>query len=200
MEQINMSASMADQYLQSQVTRNKEFLKSQDIPMMKAPSVDAGANAASLQAAGKVLPDQAELTATGQGFVKEKQNLQNAGLPGSSLENNASSASVALNQIAGVRALQRNRELIQQELQYQVDTGKLKVPISETLNLSSSKALADESGQKRVLQTVPPSLVERRLAHLYGKDSSKLANKYGIDPIEQTQRKQNLQLYSLTRS
>ncbi len=198
MEQINMSASMADQYLQSQVTRNKEFLKSQDIPMMKAPSVDAGANTASLQAAGKVLPDQAELTATGQGFVKEKQNLQNAGLPGSSLENNASSASVALNQIAGVRALQRNRELIQQELQYQVDTGKLKVPISETLNLSSSKALADESGQKRVLQTVPPSLVERRLAHLYGKDSSKLANKYGIDPIEQTQRKQNLQLYSLT--
>ncbi len=198
MEQINMSASMADQYLQSQVTRNKEFLKSQDIPMMKAPSVDAGANTASLQAAGKVLPDQAELTATGQGFVKEKQNLQNAGLPGSSLENNASSASVALNQIAGVRALQRNRELIQQELQYQVDTGKLKVPISETLNLSSSKALADESGQKRVLQTVPPSLVERRLAHLYGKDSSKLANKYGVDPIEQTQRKQNLQLYSLT--
>ena len=198
MEQINMSASMADQYLQSQVTRNKEFLKSQDIPMMKAPSVDAGANTASLQATGKVLPDQAELTATGQGFVKEKQNLQNAGLPGSSLENNASSASVALNQIAGVRALQRNRELIQQELQYQVDTGKLKVPISETLNLSSSKALADESGQKRVLQTVPPSLVERRLAHLYGKDSSKLANKYGIDPIEQTQRKQNLQLYSLT--
>ena len=198
MEQINMSASMADQYLQSQVTRNKEFLKSQDIPMMKAPSVDAGANAASLQAAGKVLPDQAELTATGQGFVKEKQNLQNAGLPGSSLENNASSASVALNQIAGVRALQRNRELIQQELQYQVDTGKLKVPISKTLNLSSSKALADESGQKRVLQTVPPSLVERRLAHLYGKDSSKLANKYGIDPIEQTQRKQNLQLYGLT--
>ena len=198
MEQINMSASMADQYLQSQVTRNKEFLKSQDISMMKAPSVDAGANTASLQAAGKVLPDQAELTATGQGFVKEKQNLQNAGLPGSSLENNASSASVALNQIAGVRALQRNRELIQQELQYQVDTGKLKVPISETLNLSSSKALADESGQKRVLQTVPPSLVERRLAHLYGKDSSKLANKYGIDPIEQTQRKQNLQLYSLT--
>ena len=198
MEQINMSASMADQYLQSQVARNKEFLKSQDIPMMKAPSVDAGANTASLQSVGKVLPDQAELTATGQGFVKEKQNLQNAGIPGSSLENNASSASVALNQVAGVRDLQRNRELIQQELQYQVDTGKLKVPISETLNLSSSKALADETGKQRVLQTVPPSLVERRLAHLYGKDSSKLANKYGINPIEQTQRKQNLQLYTLT--
>ena len=196
MEQINMSASMADQYLQSQVTRNKEFLKSQDISMMKAPSVDAGANTASLQSVGKILPDQAELVATGQGFVQEKQNLQNAGLPGSSSENNVSSASVALNQVAGVRALQRNRELIQQELQYQVDTGNLKVPISESLNLSSSKALADESGQKRVLQTVPPSLVERRLAHLYNKNSSKLAGNYGIDPIEQTQRKQNLQLFT----
>ena len=198
MEQINKAASLADQYLQSQVTRNKEFLKSQDIPMTKAPSVDAGANTASLQAAGKVLPDQAELTATGQGFVKEKQNLQNAGLPGSSSENNVSSASVALNQVAGVRALQRNRELIQQELQYQVDTGNLKVPISKSLNLSSSQALADESGQKRVLQTVPPSLVERRLAHLYNKNSSKVAGDYGIDKIEQTQRKQNLQLYTLT--
>ena len=186
MDQVSQASSLADQYLQSAVSKNQ----------ITAPPVDAGANTASLQAAGKVLPDQAELTAPGQGFVKEKQNLQNAGLPGSSLENNVSSASVALNQVAGVRELQRNRELIQQELQYQVDTGNLKVPISESLNLSSSKALADESGQKRVLQTVPPSLVERRLAHLYGKNSSKLAGNYGIDPIEQTQRKQNLQLFT----
>ncbi len=186
MDQVSQASSLADQYLQSAVSKNQ----------ITAPPVDAGANTASLQSVGKILPDQTELVATGQGFVKEKQNLQNAGLPGSSLENNVSSASVALNQVAGVRELQRNRELIQQELQYQVDTGNLKVPISESLNLSSSKALADESGQKRVLQTVPPSLVERRLAHLYGKNSSKLAGNYGIDPIEQTQRKQNLQLFT----
>ena len=210
MQQINEAAVMADQYVQKNIARQADLQSGEIEDLLAfrrnrrgsinriAPPEDAGVNIASSQIVGKVLPDQAELTATGQGFVKEKQNLQNAGLPGSSLENNASSASVALNQIAGVRALQRNRELIQQELQYQVDTGKLKVPISETLNLSSSKALADETGKQRVLQTVPPSLVERRLAHLYGKDSSKLANKYGIDPIEQTQRKQNLQLYSLT--
>jgi len=195
MEQINMSASLADQYLQNQVTRNKEFLKSQDMPMMKAPSVDAGANVASLQSVGKILPDQAELTATGQGFVKEKQNLQNAGLPGSSSENNVSSASVALNQVAGVRELQRNREIVRASLQQQVDAGNLRTPISEKLNLTSSKILADDKGE-RVLQTVPPSLVERRLAALYRKDSSRAAVNYGINPIEQTQRKQNLQLFT----
>jgi len=195
MEQINMSASMADQYLQSQVTRNKEFLKSQDISMMKAPSVDAGANTASLQSVGKILPDQAELVATGQGFVQEKQNLQNAGLPGSSSENNVSSASVALNQVAGVRELQRNREIVRASLQQQVDAGNLRTPISDSLNLSSSKILADDKGE-RVLQTVPPSLVERRLAALYRKDSSRAAVNYGINPIEQTQRKQNFQLFT----
>ncbi len=197
MEQINMSASMADQYLQSQVTRNKEFLKSQDISMMKAPSVDAGANTASLQSVGKILPDQAELVATGQGFVQEKQNLQNAGLPGSSSENNVSSASVALNQVAGVRELQRNREIVRASLQQQVDAGNLRTPISDSLNLSSSKILADDKGE-RVLQTVPPSLVERRLAALYRKDSSRAAVNYGINPIEQTQRKQNFQLFTST--
>ncbi len=210
MRQINEAAVMADQYVQKNIARQAD-LQSEEIENLlafrrnrrgsierTAPPVDSGVNIASSQIVGKVLPDQAELTATGQGFVKEKQNLQNAGLPGSSLENNVSSASVAVNQLAGVKDLQRNRELIQQELQYQVDTGKLKVPISKTLNLSSSKALADASGQNRVLQTVPPSLVEKELARLYQKDSGKLAGKYGIDRIEQTQRKQNLQLYTLT--
>ncbi len=209
MEQINRSAVMADQYIQRQITR-KADLQTEEIENLlnfrrnrrgsteiTAPSVDAGVNAASLQSVGKVLPDQAELVATGQGSVQQKQNLQNAGLPGSSLENNTSSASVALNQVAGVRELQRNREIVKAELQQQVDAGNLKVPISEKLNLSSSKVLADEKGQ-RVLQTVPPSLVERRLAALYGKDSGKLAGNYGINPIEQTQRKQNLQLYNVT--
>ena len=197
MEQINKAASLADQYLQNQVAGNKEFLKSQDIPMMKAPSVDAGANTASLQSVGKILPDQAELVATGQGFVQEKQNLQNAGLPGSSSENNVSSASVALNQVAGVRELQRNREIVRASLQQQVDAGNLRTPISDSLNLSSSKILADDKGE-RVLQTVPPSLVERRLAALYRKDSSRAAVNYGINPIEQTQRKQNFQLFTST--
>jgi hypothetical protein len=209
MEQINRSAVMADQYIQRQITR-KADLQTEEIENLlnfrrnrrgsteiTSPSVDAGVNAASLQSVGKVLPDQAELVATGQGSVQQKQNLQNAGLPGSSLENNTSSASVALNQVAGVRELQRNRELIRAELQQQVDAGNLKAPISKKLNLSSSKVLADEKGQ-RVLQTVPPSLVERRLAALYGKDSGKLAGNYGINPIEQTQRKQNLQLYNVT--
>ena len=126
MQQINEAAVMADQYVQKNIARQAD-LQSGEIEELlafrrnrrgsinrTAPPEDAGVNIASSQIVGKVLPDQAELTATGQGFVKEKQNLQNAGLPGSSLENNASSASVALNQIAGVRDLQRNRELIQQ--------------------------------------------------------------------------------------
>jgi len=209
MEQINRSAVMADQYIQRQITR-KADLQTEEIENLldfrrnrrgsteiTAPSVDAGVNAASLQSVGKVLPDQAELVATGQGSVQQKQNLQNAGLPGSSLETNTSSASVALNQVAGVRELQRNREIVRAELQQQVDAGNLKVPISEKLNLSSSKVLADEKGQ-RVLQTVPPSLVERRLSALYEKDSGKLAGSYGLDSIKQTQLKQNLQLYNLT--
>ena len=207
MRQINEAAVMADQYVQKNIARQAD-LQSGEIENLlafrrnrrgsierTAPPVDSGVNIASSQIVGKVLPDQAELTATGQGFVKEKQNLQNAGLPGSSLENNVSSASVALNQVAGVRELQRNREIVSASLQQQVDAGNLRTPISDSLNLSSSKILADEKGQ-RVLQTVPPSLVERRLAALYQKDSGKLAGRYGINPIEQTQRKQNLQLFT----
>ena len=45
---------------------------------------------------------------------------------------------------------------------------------------------------------MPPSLVERRLAALYRKDSSRAAVNYGINPIEQTQRKQNFQLFTST--
>ena len=79
MDQVNQAASLADQYVQSAVSRGK----------MSAPPVDEAANIASSQVVGKVPVDQAELTATGQGSVLQKRDLQNAGISsGGSSTNN----------------------------------------------------------------------------------------------------------------
>ena len=117
MEQINKAASLADQYLQNQVAGNKEFLKGQNIPMMKAPPVDGGVNIASSQIAGKVPPDQAELVATGQGSVLQKRDLQNAGISsGGSSTNNLSSTNIATNETSAQRFLQTERDEIASQL------------------------------------------------------------------------------------
>ena len=117
MEQINKAASLADQYLQNQVAGNKEFLKGQNIPMMKAPPVDEAANIASSQVVGKVPVDQAELVATGQGSVQQKQNLQNVGISsGGSSTNNLSSTNIATNETSAQRFLQTERDEIASQL------------------------------------------------------------------------------------
>jgi len=107
MDQVNQAASLADQYVQSLVSRGK----------MSAPPVDEAANIASSQVAGKVVVDQAELTATGQGFVKGKQNLQNVGISsGSSLQNNASSSNLPINASNVQQSLYDEREEIASQL------------------------------------------------------------------------------------
>ena len=127
MEQINKAASLADQYLQNQVAGNKEFLKGQNIPMMKAPPVDEGVNIASSQIAGKVPPDQAELVATGQGSVLQKRDLQNAGISsGGSSTNNLSSTNIATNETSAQRFLQTERDEIASQL------GEQGLPITPT--------------------------------------------------------------------
>ena len=79
MDQVNQANYLADQYLQSAVSKNQ----------ITAPPVDEAANIASSQVVGKVPVDQAELVATGQGSVQQKQSLQNAGISsGGSSTNN----------------------------------------------------------------------------------------------------------------
>tara|TARA_B100000963_G_scaffold257748_1_gene226174 strand:+ start:162 stop:1997 length:1836 start_codon:yes stop_codon:yes gene_type:complete len=127
MEQINKAASLADQYLQNQIAGNKEFLKGQNIPTMKAPPVDGGVNIASSQIAGKVPPDQAELVATGQGSVLQKRDLQNAGISsGGSSTNNLSSTNIATNETSAQRFLQAERDEISSQL------GEQGLPITPT--------------------------------------------------------------------
>ena len=107
MDQVSQANSLADQYVQSLVSKGK----------MIAPPVDEAANIASSQVAGKVVVDQAELTATGQGFVKEKQNLQNAGISsGGSSTNNLSNTNIATNETRAQGFLQNERDEIASQL------------------------------------------------------------------------------------
>ena len=117
MDQVNQANSLADQYLQSEVSKNK----------IAAPPVDEAANIASSQVAGKVVVDQAELVPTGQGFVQEKQNLQNVGISsGGSSTNNLSSTNIATNETSAQRFLQNERDEIASQL------GEQGLPITPT--------------------------------------------------------------------
>ena len=117
MDQVNQANSLADQYLQSEVSKNK----------ITAPPVDEAANIASSQVAGKVVVDQAELIPTGQGFVQEKQNLQNVGISsGGSSTNNLSSTNIATNETSAQRFLQNERDEIASQL------GEQGLPITPT--------------------------------------------------------------------
>ena len=107
MKQMNQAASLADQYVQSLVSRGK----------MPAPPVDEAVNIASSQVVGKVPVDQAELVATGQGSVQQKQNLQNAGISsGGSSTNNLSNTNIATNETRAQRFLQNERDEIASQL------------------------------------------------------------------------------------
>jgi len=153
MNQMNQAASLADQYVQSLVDRGK----------MPAPPVDEAVNIASSQIAGKVLPDQAELTATGQEFVKGKQNLQNAGLPGSSLQNNVSSSNLPINASNVQQSLYDEREEIADLIGELTAEGAIKVPIR------------DREGKLKTVRTLKgptPTLIERELSRRIGPKSS----------------------------
>ena len=117
MDQVNQANSLADQYLQSEVSKNK----------IAAPPVDEAANIASSQVVGKVPVDQAELVATGQGSVQQKQSLQNAGISsGGSSTNNLSSTNIATNETSAQRFLQTERDEIASQL------GEQGLPITPT--------------------------------------------------------------------
>ncbi len=117
MDQINKSASLADQYLQSAVSKNQ----------LAAPPVDEGVNIASSQLSGNVPLDQAELVATGQGSVQQKQSLQNAGISsGGSSVNNLSNTNIATNETSAQRFLQTERDEIASQL------GEQELPITPT--------------------------------------------------------------------
>ena len=153
MNQMNQAASLADQYVQSLVARGK----------MPAPPVDEAFNIASSQIAGKVLPDQSELTATGQEFVKGKQNLQNAGLPGSSLQNNVSSSNLPINASNVQQSLYDEREEIADLIGELTAEGAIKVPIK------------DREGKLKTVRTLKgptPTLIERELSRRTGPKSS----------------------------
>ena len=117
MDQVNQANSLADQYLQSEVSKNK----------IAAPPVDEAANIASSQVVGKVPVDQAELVATGQGSVQQKQSLQNVGISsGGSSINNLSSTNIATNETSAQRFLQTERDEIASQL------GEQGLPITPT--------------------------------------------------------------------
>ena len=117
MDQVNQANSLADQYLQSEVSKNK----------ITAPPVDEAANIASSQVVGKVPVDQAELVATGQGSVQQKQSLQNVGISsGGSSTNNLSSTNIATNETSAQRFLQNERDEIASQL------GEQGLPITPT--------------------------------------------------------------------
>ena len=117
MDQVNQANSLADQYLQSEVSKNK----------IAAPPVDEAANIASSQVVGKVPVDQAELVATGQGSVQQKQSLQNVGISsGGSSTNNLSSTNIATNETSAQRFLQTERDEIASQL------GEQGLPITPT--------------------------------------------------------------------
>ena len=117
MDQVNQANSLADQYLQSAVSKNQ----------ITAPPVDEAANIASSQVVGKVPVDQAELVATGQGSVQQKRDLQNAGISsGGSSTNNLSSTNIATNETSAQRFLQTERDEIASQL------GEQGLPITPT--------------------------------------------------------------------
>jgi hypothetical protein len=154
MDQMNQAASLADQYVQSLVSRGK----------MPAPPVDEAANIASSQVVGKVVVDQAELTATGQEFVKGKQNLQNAGISsGGSLQNNVSSSNLPINASNVQQSLYDEREEIADLIGELTAEGVIKVPIR------------DREGKLktvRTLKSTTPTLIERELSRRTGPKSS----------------------------
>ena len=117
MDKVNQAASLADQYVQRLVSKGK----------MVAPPVDEAANIASSQVAGKVPVDQAELVATGQGSVQQKQSLQNVGISsGGSSVNNLSNTNIATNETSAQRFLQTERDEIASQL------GEQGLPITPT--------------------------------------------------------------------
>ena len=117
MDQVSQANSLADQYLQSAVSKNQ----------ITAPPVDEAANIASSQVVGKVPVDQAELVATGQGSVQQKQSLQNVGISsGGSSTNNLSSTNIATNETSAQRFLQNERDEIASQL------GEQGLPITPT--------------------------------------------------------------------
>ena len=117
MDQVSQANSLADQYLQSAVSKNQ----------ITAPPVDEAANIASSQVVGKVPVDQAELVATGQGSVQQKQSLQNVGISsGGSSINNLSSTNIATNETSAQRFLQTERDEIASQL------GEQGLPITPT--------------------------------------------------------------------
>jgi hypothetical protein len=154
MDQVNQAASLADQYVQGLVSRGK-------IP---APPVDEAVNIASSQIVGKVPVDQAELTATGQGSVQQKQRLQNAGISsGGSLQNNVSSSNLSINASNVQQSLYDEREEIADLVGELTSEGAIKVPIRDR-----------EGNIKRVrtLKSTTPTLIERELSRRTGTQSS----------------------------
>ena len=176
MRQINEAAVMADQYVQRNIARQAD-LQTEEIENLlafrrnrrgstkiTAPPVDEGVNIASSQIVGKVLPDQAELTATGQGFVQQKQNLQNAGISsGGSSTNNLSNTNIATNETRAQEFLQNEREEIADLVGELTAEGAIKVPIRDR-----------EGNIKRVrtLKSTTPTLIERELSRRTGPQSS----------------------------
>ncbi len=154
MEQVSQANSLADQYLQSEVSKNR----------IAAPPVDEAANIASSQVVGKVPVDQAELVATGQGSVQQKQNLQNAGISsGGSLQNNVSSSNLPINASNVQQSLYDEREEIADLIGELTAEGAIKVPIR------------DREGKLKTVRTLKgptPTLIERELSRRTGPKSS----------------------------
>ena len=88
---IEKAEDLADAAIQQQVQNN-------NIPLTETPNRDAGINLVSSQSADGLPVDQAELVATGQGSVQQKQSLQNVGISsGGSSVSDLSTTNVANN-------------------------------------------------------------------------------------------------------
>jgi len=88
---IEKAEDLADAAIQQQVQNN-------NIPLTETPNRDAGINLVSSQSVDGLPVDQAELVATGQGSVQQKQSLQNVGISfGGSSVSDLSNTNVADN-------------------------------------------------------------------------------------------------------
>ena len=88
---IEKAEDLADAAIQQQVQNN-------NIPLTETPNRDAGINLVSSQSVDGLPVDQAELVATGQGSVQQKQSLQNVGISsGGSSVSDLSTTNVANN-------------------------------------------------------------------------------------------------------
>ena len=147
---IEKAEDLADAAIQQQVQNN-------NIPLTETPNRDAGINLVSSQSVDGLPVDQAELVATGQGSVQQKQSLQNVGISsGGSSVSDLSTTNVAAGPVDA-------QQFVADELQNAVTNFDSRVQQLMTSGSGMSRARAEKIvlGDKKITTTQGRLLKEK---------------------------------------